>query len=306
MIPLFFVGNVIAWVCMAVPNAFLMQLLLRRMRGEAPHYQNAFFVTATSGVAAQLAGFALLSSVGAPASLLGSLILVVFLYSKLLRLPSGGEVSHGQSLAIICAQFILTSAILLSFFYIFLELGASSQSGIVASGAVSLDTWLADYGSYLAFMLVFLVIFFAYTPYRKSRKGTLTLPIQASTSEKDFVETSEWKGSTGMNGMSTDKNPDPSKASENDPKTKENSRSSVAPGILQGPSGAIRISGIAIILSCLFPPWCTQTRFGPVHVGYSFLLNPPGPGTTVNTGLLLVQICAVFLCGIAFWLAGRK
>ncbi len=306
MIPVVFVGNVFAWVCMAVPNAFLMQLLLRRMRGEAPYHRNAFFITATSGVAAQLAGFALLSSIGAPASLLGSLLLVMFLYSKLIRLPSGGEVSHGQSLVIICAQFILTSAILLSFFYVFLELGASSQSGIVASGAVSLDTLLADYGSYMAFMLGCLVIFFAYNPYNKPRRRTLPLPIQASTSEKEFLETSERRGSTGMIGVPTDKNPDPSKASENDLKTKETSRSSVAPGILQGPSGAIRVSGIAIILSCLFPPWCTQTRFGPVHVGYSFLLNPPGPGTTVNTSLLLVQICAIFLCGIAFWLAGRK
>jgi putative effector of murein hydrolase LrgA (UPF0299 family) len=76
-------------------------------------------ITAISGVAAQLAGFALLSSIGLPASILGSLILVMFLYSKLLRLPSGGEVTLGQSLAIVCAQFILTSSSLLSFFYVF-------------------------------------------------------------------------------------------------------------------------------------------------------------------------------------------
>ncbi|MFN6250506.1 MAG: hypothetical protein ACK4Y5_00275 [Acetobacteraceae bacterium] len=192
---------------------------------------------------------------------------------------------------------------------------AESQSGIrdewlpvpdVASGAVSLDTFLADYGSYMAFMLVFLVIFFAYNPYRNSRKGTLTPPIKASTSEKEFVATSEWKGLTGMNGMPTDKNPDPSKASGNNLKTDENTRSSFVPGILQGPSGAIRISGIAMILSCLFPPWYRQTRFGGVHVGYSFFLSPPGSNTTVDTGLLLVQICAIFLCGVAFWLAARK
>jgi hypothetical protein len=318
MTPIFLV--LLLWICIAIVNVFLVQFLLQRMRGEAPHYLNAFFATAISGVAAQLAGFALFSSFGAPASLLGSLILGVFLYSKLLRLPSGGEVSYGQSLVIVFAQFILIISTLLSFLYVFLERGASSQSGGVASRDVArafdpwagfesinaFDSFLRDYGSYLAFMLVFIVIFLSFNPYRKSRQSARTLPVHAKKSEKEFVESSQLKGSTEMDGEPTDKDPDPSKASANHLKTRENTRTSVAPGMLQGPSGAIRISGIAIILSCLFPPWCIQAQVRTTHVGYRFFLNPPEPGTTVNTSLLLVQICAIFLCGAAFWLAGRK
>jgi hypothetical protein len=333
---IFFGGAVIAWICLAVPNAFALQLVLRKIRGEAPHYWNAFFTTAISGVAVQFAGLVLSLALGSAASLLASFILPAFLYSKLLRLPSGSEVSLGQTLAIICAQLTLTIALLISLFYISVLLfywepidivllrwynqiinfivgnsgtishASSDRAELVTSGEASIGTFLADYGSYLAFLLVFLVLFFAFNPYRKSREGSLKQTSQATTSGKDSAASDELKDSLGIDGVSTAKIPDPVKLSENAMKTEENTRAKVAPGMLQGPSGAIRISGFAIILSCLFPPWCIQTQVRTVHVGYSFFLNPPGPSTTVNTSLLLVQVCAIFLCGIAFWLAGRK
>ncbi|MFM7610616.1 MAG: hypothetical protein ACKO9A_17335 [Alphaproteobacteria bacterium] len=117
-----FGGAVVGWICLAVPNAFALQLVLRKMRGEAPHYWNAFFTTAISGLAVQIAGLLLSLAWGTAASLWAFFILSAFLYSKLLRLRSGSEVSLGQSLAIIFAQFILTIAILTLFFYVFVVL----------------------------------------------------------------------------------------------------------------------------------------------------------------------------------------
>jgi len=291
---IFFGGAAVAWICLALPNALAIQFLLRRMRGEAPNYWNAFFATVVSGATAQLASLALFFAFGSAASLLVFFILAVFLYSKLLRLPSGNEVSYGQSLAILFMQFVLPVALLFSF------------PVLDVSGKSFIGDFLAEYGSYLLFLLVFFVLFFTYNPYRKSREGSLDKPRQEDTSRKFSVAHNDEQDSLGMADPSNSKKPAPFQSVGNDHQAKENARAAVGPGMLQGPSGAIRLSGIAIVLSCLFPPWCIQTQVRTVHVGYSFFLNPPGPGTTVNTSLLLVQICAIFLCGAAFWLAGRK
>jgi len=64
-----FGGAVVGWICLAVPNAFALQLVLRKMRGEAPHYWNAFFTTAISGLAVQIAGLLLSLAWGTAASL---------------------------------------------------------------------------------------------------------------------------------------------------------------------------------------------------------------------------------------------
>ena len=122
MPPVVFGGAVVGWICLAVPNAFALQLMMRKMRGEAPHYWNAFFTTAISGVAVQIAGLLLSLALGSAASLWAFFILSAFLYSKLLRLPSGSEVSLGQSLAIICAQLTLTITLLTLFFYVYVVL----------------------------------------------------------------------------------------------------------------------------------------------------------------------------------------
>ena len=122
MPPVVFGGAVVGWICLAVPNAIALQLVMRKMRGEAPHYRNAFFTTAISGVAVQIAGLLLSLALGSAASLWAFFILSAFLYSKLLRLPSGSEVSLGQSLTIICAQLTLTIALLTLFFYVYVVL----------------------------------------------------------------------------------------------------------------------------------------------------------------------------------------
>jgi hypothetical protein len=117
-----FGGAVVVWISLAAPNAFALQLVLRKMRGEAPQFWNALFVTAIAGLAVQIVGLVLSLAWGTAASLWAFFILSAFLYSKLLRLSSGSEVTFGQSLAIICAQFTLTIALLILFFYIFVVL----------------------------------------------------------------------------------------------------------------------------------------------------------------------------------------